>query len=198
MADAILDVGCQFGRRQPKFRQEEIRVVTETACPARGIEHLSVPFRVGDQRMRIVGLHHQHQRTVIECAAVGMGAERGDQFVVVALIRFRLARVTRRVHPRGTVQGQRAETGIIGQRRQPGCLRGVACLCECVFDERDMGFVRFGDAQRRLRNRLEAERLQQGAELAQFARIAAGDDNFVHDSPLSRLHGEILPAAGLR
>jgi hypothetical protein len=49
-----------------------------------------------------------------------------------------------------------------------------------ILDESDVRFFRFTYAELRLGQHLDTERLQQELEFAQFARVAGGDDEFLH------------------
>ena len=56
----------------------------------------------------------------------------------------------------------------------------VARLGQRVLDEGAVRLFRFGNAELRLREHLDAKRCEHLLELAQFAGIVGGDDQFLH------------------
>ena len=106
--------------------------------------------------------------------------EVGDQLYIVARIGFRFAGVARRQHAGRAAQRRHAQPRIVGQRRQPGGAGAMARLGERVLDEGGMGLLGFPDAERRLRQQLDAQRRQQRAELAQLAGVVGGENEFFH------------------
>ena len=85
------------------------------------------------------------------------------------------------MHAGRAVQGVDADAGVVGKRRQPRVLARVTRLGECVLDKREMRLVGLGHAERRLRDDLDVERREDGADLVQLADVVGSDDDFVHE-----------------
>src|SRR5687768_13877275 len=85
------------------------------------------------------------------------------------------------MHARLAAERRDADPGVVGERRHAGRAARVPRLGERVFDEGRVRLFGLGDAELRLRNDLEAERLEHLPELAELARIAGGDDQAFQD-----------------
>ena len=85
------------------------------------------------------------------------------------------------MHAGRAIQRIDANAGIIRQCRQPRVRARMARLCQRIFDERAMRLGGFTDAEARLRNDLDIERRQYGADLVQLADIVRRDDYFFHE-----------------
>jgi hypothetical protein len=137
----VLGFGIEFGAGLAEFRQVEHRVIAEAAFAAQFGQDLAVPLAFGDQRLRVVGVADEDDDRDEMGGAVGVGAELGKQFFIVALVRFRLAGVTGGINARRAAERRDADARIIGQRRQArkfGCMprlgQGVLeCLGSCFF-----------------------------------------------------------------
>ena len=96
----------------------------------------AVPRALGDHRLGIVGVAHEHQHAVVVRAAVGdVRAARRSASRCCAR-RTRLAGVARAVHAGRAVQRVDADARIVGERRQLRVRARVARLGERVLDER--------------------------------------------------------------
>ncbi|MNT27435.1 hypothetical protein D3C72_1630650 [compost metagenome] len=166
--------------------QPEVRVVAEAAVTGRGVHHLAVPGAIDHQRLRIVGVAHQHQHAVVVGAAVGLAVQLFHQLGVVALVRFRLAGKARRLHPGLAAQRFDADAGIVGQRRQPGQAAGVTRLFQRVFQEGVVRLRALRHVKAALRDHLDAQRRQQGGEFFQLAGVIAGQHQFFDHALLRR------------
>ena len=114
---------------------------------------------------------HEHQYTIVMCAAIGNVAQVADQLLVVGGVRSGIAGVSRRVHTRRSAKSRNANAGVV---RQCGHLRQLACMSrlgQCVLDKRHMRFRRVGNAKLGLWHDVDAERRQQSREFAYLARI---------------------------
>jgi hypothetical protein len=141
-----------------------------------------MPFAFGDDRLRIVGMAHQHQHGDVVCAAIGDPGKVGQQLRVVARVGFRLAAIAGGEDARCAAQRRDAQAGVVGQRRQPGQAGGVAGLGDGVLDERDVRFLRFRHVEGGLRQHVEIEGRQQLAEFAQLAGVARSENQFLHNA----------------
>ena len=101
-------------------RNIEQWVVAEAVGAALGGENFAVPFAFGNNRLRVVGGPNQHQDTGKMGAPVVLASQIGEQFGIVARIRFRFAGIACRVDARRAAEGGDAEAGVVGQRRQAG------------------------------------------------------------------------------
>ena len=88
------------------------------------------------------------------------------------------------VDPRAPVERCDRQPAIVGQRRHARCFRRRARLDQRVFDESGSRFGRLGQAERSCGEAFDAVRFQQGADLAQFARIVRGDHQRAGAEPL--------------
>ena len=145
-----------------------------------------MPFRLGEQRLRIIGMAHQRNHTAIMRAPVRGTGQRTQQLLVVAPVLPVASAaawgcgVTRRMHAGFTVECRHAHAGIIRQRRQAGGAAGMPRLGQRILDKRAMRFIGFAHAKRTLRHHLDRQRREDGADLAQLARIIGSDDEFFH------------------
>ena len=176
MRQLVLPFERQLGGGEPGRRIEEVRVVAEAAGASRRVDDRPVPRALGDDRLGIGVVPQQRQHAGVMRAAVGDAGERRDQLRVVAGVGLRLARVARALHARRAAERAHADAGIVGERRQLRVRARVPRLGERVLDERDVRLVRFGNAERRLRDHLDPERGEQPVELAQLAGIAGRED----------------------
>ena len=87
---------------------------------------------------------HQHDHAIIMRPAVGLFAQRLNQFQVVPLIRFGFSRVTRRQDARIAIERVDANAGIIGQGWKSCIFAGMACFGKRIFHKRAMRLVSFG------------------------------------------------------
>src|SRR3569623_1044887 len=154
MRDGILLVFAEFGPGFPKLGQQEIRVVAEAVLAARRVDDLAVPAPLGNEWLGVVGIAHQHHHAIVVGAAVGLALQGGDAHFVVARVGHRLA-------------GVRASMTRLGQ---------------AVFNKRDVRLGAFWHAEIGLRRRFDCERFEDARNFAQLARIARGDDQFLHDA----------------
>ena len=95
MRQAVLGGGVEFGGGTVEIPHIEQRVIAEAALAARLGQDLAMPFALGDQRLRIVGMADENDDRDEVGGAVAMRAKFGEQLLVVAGIRFRLAGVAR-------------------------------------------------------------------------------------------------------
>ncbi len=79
----------------PNCGSQNMRIVAEATVAALFVNYLAVPFALGDQRLGIVGMAHQHQHAVIMRAAVGNALHLAQQFLVVAASDFGLSGIAR-------------------------------------------------------------------------------------------------------
>ena len=95
-----------------------------------------MPFAVGDQRLRVVGVADEGPGRVEIGAAVGLPA--GVR--AAALLRWSdLGSPAKRADSTpGAAEGVDAQPGIVGQAGRPGGAGGVAGLGDGVFDEAGM------------------------------------------------------------
>jgi hypothetical protein len=66
-----------------------------------------------------------NQRAVVVRGFVRMALQIGDQPGVVGRVGFRLTGIARRKNTGRTTEGGNTDAGIIGQRRQATCARGM-------------------------------------------------------------------------
>ena len=93
--------------------------------------------RTAEEAARIiVGVAHEHQHAIIMRAAIGNAAQRRDECLVVARIRFRLAGVARTVDARRAAERVDAQPRVVGERVQPGEPGEGDRLLLCVLGER--------------------------------------------------------------
>jgi hypothetical protein len=78
-----LSSASQFGRGLFQRRHEEQRVVAEAARAARRRQDLAVPLALGDERLRVVGVAHQHQHAVEMGAAVADAGSSASSFALL-------------------------------------------------------------------------------------------------------------------
>ena len=71
MAELRLLVAAQFCAHLAQLRQPEKRIVAETPCAALLQCDLAMPFSLGNQRLRVFGVMHQHQHAVVVRSPVG-------------------------------------------------------------------------------------------------------------------------------
>jgi hypothetical protein len=181
--NGVLLILAEFGTGLAEFRDKEIGVVAEAALSAWGVDDFAVPAALGDQRLGVVGIAHQHHHAVVVRAAAGLPREGGDELFVVARIGFRLARIAGGIHAGRAVERLDADTGVVGQRRQAGMRAGMARLGEAVLDEGDVRLGAFGDAEVGLRRGFDPERFEDARDFAQFAGVAGCDNEFIHGFP---------------
>ena len=126
--------------------------------------------------------------------AVGCGGEQLEQLAVVQRVLF-LARArlasgltgpgfvgeSRRTHAGRATEGVNTNARVIGQRRQAGDAAGVMRLGQRVFDKGEIRLLGFAHPQRALRDDLDIERREDGADLVQLTQIIRRDDDFFHD-----------------
>ena len=163
-----------------------MRVVAESAAAARRVDDAAVPRALGDDRLRIVGRANQHEHAVVVRASIVDVAQVGDQARVVARVGLRLAGVARADHAGRTAKRRHADTRVVGERRQLRVRARVTRLGQRVLDERRMRLVDFGDAEIGLRDQLDAERLEQAAELAELAGVVRGEDELSEHACVDR------------
>ena len=81
-----------------------MRVVTETATPARQIDDRSLPSALGEYRLGVVAMTHEREHAVIMRAAISDTRELFDQLGVIAGVGRKLSREARRLHAGRAVQ----------------------------------------------------------------------------------------------
>ncbi len=140
----------------------------EAMRAARRVDNFAIPAAFGNDRLRIFGVTHQHERGEVVCVAItgGVGVRREllDQVAIVRGIRFLASgacRVARGIHARRAAEDRHAQTGVVRQRRQPRRGRRMTRLRQRILDEGHMGLVGFGHAEHSLRYQLDAERREQ-------------------------------------
>src|SRR5215831_4493176 len=189
MAKEVLLALLELGGRLVEIAQVEMRVVAEAVGAARLRQDLARPARLGDDRLRVLGVAHQHNHAVVVGAPVVLAVQQGDQLLVVAQIlglaprrrpRLRRAGEPRRMHARPSVQRANADARVVRERGQAGAPARVTRLGEGVLDERSVGLLGLRDFQGRLRDDLDPERTEQGLELAQLAWIGRREDQLLH------------------
>ena len=60
MTALVFVLGAELGRRQAERRQQKVRIVAKAVFPARGVDNLTRPATLRDQRLRVLGMAHQH------------------------------------------------------------------------------------------------------------------------------------------
>ncbi|MNL12978.1 hypothetical protein D3C87_1338630 [compost metagenome] len=185
MADLVLVGRTQFGAGHITLRHPEQRVITETVLAAGSAQYPSVPQAFAENRQRIVSVTHQRQHANELRTALGFRYifQCIEQFGIVRRIALAVG-IARRIDAWRTAKEIHRQTGIVGQRRQPGNACGVACLEDRVLDERQTGFFRLDLAP--LANRAQLHRFaEHGLEFFEFAGVMAGQYELldVHHSP---------------
>ena len=81
------------------------------------------------------------------------------------------------MHARRAAERIDAEPRIVGERRQAGGAARVARLGERVLQEGTVRFIRLVYTELRLRHDFDGKRREQRADLADFSRVAGGEDD---------------------
>ncbi|MNT15699.1 hypothetical protein D3C72_1507680 [compost metagenome] len=139
-----------------------------------------MPQPFADERTRIVFGAHQRQHGHVPGAAVGDRCQVAHQQCIVGCVGLFAAvhlGVARRIHPGRAVQRGHAQSGIVGQRRQPGQAAGMARLGQRVLDEGDVRLFGLGHAQFALGHQFDAQGREQGGKLAQLAGVVGRQDD---------------------
>jgi hypothetical protein len=76
-----------------------------------------------------------------------------------------------------------AQPAVVGERWEAGEVCRLARLQICVVGEAVADLLGFGKAEFLRADGCDAERLDEGRNLAQLARIVGGDDELVADRP---------------
>jgi hypothetical protein len=155
-----------------------MRVVAEAALAARRVDDLAVPQPVGDHRLRIVGVAHQHQRAVVVGAAVGVPGELARPAARCSRRRpaaVEVGGIARRAHAGRAAQRRHADAGVVGDRRQPGVRARMARLGERVLDEGANGSSASPTPSADCGRSSMPERREQRLHLAQLAGVAGGE-----------------------
>src|SRR5580704_7938469 len=104
MTQAILALGLELRRRQPKLGEPEVRVVAESTGAARRLEDVSLPHALRMERCRVRGAVQVDERAAVAGAArrERYALQGGHELGVIGRIRSgripcRLTRVARRV-----------------------------------------------------------------------------------------------------
>ena len=135
-----------------------------------------MPFALGDDGLRIICVPHQHQHAIVMRATIDNALHVMQQLFIVALIGFRLSRVTCGKNARRATQCRDADSGIIRQRGLPAQPADMARLGQRILDERHMRLFGLTDAELRLGQHFDAEGAEHVLEFAQFAGVVGGDD----------------------
>jgi len=174
----------QLGAGEPALGIEKMRIVAEPRGATRRVDDRAVPSAFGEDRLGIVRVAQQSQHAIIMRAAIGDPGEIGDELVVIAPVRARLAGVTRRLHAWRAVKRRDAHARIVGQRGQSSEAARMPRLGQRVLDESRVRLVGFRYSERGLRDDIDVERSQQPAEFAQLAFVGGGED----DATQGRIH----------
>src|SRR3984885_11598990 len=107
MTQAILALGLELRRRQPKLGEPEVRVVAESTGTARRLEDVSLPHALRMERRRVPGTVQVDERAAVAGAArlERYALQGGHELGVIGRIHGgrilrSLARITRRVDAR--------------------------------------------------------------------------------------------------
>jgi len=121
MAGAILFLQRQFGGRQTDARQQEIRVVAETAAASGREDDLAVPFAFGKQRRGIVSVANQHDHAVVMRSAIRSPRISSTIFRLLRSFGFGLSGKPRGIHAGRAVEGINQDSRIVGECGSPVC-----------------------------------------------------------------------------
>ena len=144
-----------------------------------------MPQPFAQNRQRVIGVTHQGQHADELRAALfgGYIPECLEQLGVVRRIALAVG-IARRVDARCAAQSVHCQARIVGQGRQAGDTRSVACLEDGVLDERQAGLLRFDLAEFADRTQLHGL-AEHGLEFLEFAGVVAGQYELleIHHSP---------------
>src|SRR5882672_11185987 len=165
VADAVLVSRVELRGRLAEFLDEKQGIVTKAVRAARRESDLAMPEALGDERIAVFGIFHQHHDADVVCASAA-GKIRQQFLVVPPVPLFPVtfpAGIVRGMHARGAVQRVDAQAGIVGERRQASRAAGVARLRERVLEKGVVRFVRLRNAELGLGKNLKLKRRQQFA-----------------------------------
>ena len=127
-------------------------------------------------------LYHSNQTAN---ATRAMRCQVGDDFLVIARVRLRLARIACRVHAGRTAQRIHAYARVIGQGRQAGQARSVARLGQCIFDKSVKRLFRLRHVEFALRVDGKTNGREQLVEFFELALVVrCENDALCHESRL--------------
>jgi len=178
MAALVLFRRRQFGCGDRFAIGLEQRIVAEAMLALGGMQDAPGPEAFAEDRQRIVGVTHQRQHADELAGALGVGHlfQGLKQLGVVGRIALAVG-VARGIDAGGAAEGVHRQARIVGQGRQTGQPRRVACLDDGVLDKGQPGFLglHLAEFTHRAHPHPVAEH---GLEFLELAGVVAGEHQF--------------------